>query len=168
MATPSQAEIVLRAMSYSTGELWESIKTPVMSCAWIFAYPWLTGKVNHLVTGMAFGSKAKQVFPEGWILISIPWDKIPVIVKSLEKMTWALPCVHRRPREVHGTRGARAGRGSARGGGGGLVLRTADDVRNGGDLLPSRHDDVDLGPLFSPRTRRRQLADDVSLVGPGR
>jgi uncharacterized protein (DUF169 family) len=91
MATPSQTEIVLRAMSYSTGELWQSVKTPVMSCAWIFAYPWLSGKVNYMVTGMGFGSKAKQVFPEGWMLISIPWDKIPVIVKSLETMTWELP-----------------------------------------------------------------------------
>jgi hypothetical protein len=61
MATPSQAEIVLRAMSYSTGELWQSIKTPVLSCAWIFAYPWLTGKVNHIVTGMAF---ARTGLPE--------------------------------------------------------------------------------------------------------
>ena len=60
MATPSQAEIVLRAMSYSTGELWESKKTPVLSCAWIFAYPWLTGKVNHMITGMGFGSRARQ------------------------------------------------------------------------------------------------------------
>jgi uncharacterized protein (DUF169 family) len=91
MATPSQAEVVLRAMSYATGELWETKKTPVLSCAWIYAYPWLTGKVNYLVTGMSFGSKAKEVFPEGWILISIPWDKIPVIIKSLEEMTWALP-----------------------------------------------------------------------------
>jgi uncharacterized protein (DUF169 family) len=91
MATPSKAEIVLRAMSYSTGELWESTKTPVLSCAWIFAYPWLSGKVNHMITGMGFGSKARQALPEGWILISIPWDKIPVIVGSLEKMTWDLP-----------------------------------------------------------------------------
>lgn len=91
LATPSQAEIVMRAMSYSTGELWESKKTPVLSCSWIFAYPYQTGKVNHLVTGMSFGSKAKEVFPSGWILISIPWDKIPVIVKSLEEMVWDLP-----------------------------------------------------------------------------
>ena len=91
MATPSQAEVVLRAMSYSTGELWESIKTPVLSCAWIFTYPWLSGKVNHMVTGMAFGSRAKQAFPSGYILISIPWDKLPVIISSLERMTWDLP-----------------------------------------------------------------------------
>ncbi len=91
LATPSQAEIVLRAMSYSTGELWESKKTPVLSCAWIYAYPYVTGKVNYMVTGMSFGSKAKEVFPEGWILISVPWDKMPVILSNLEEMTWALP-----------------------------------------------------------------------------
>jgi uncharacterized protein (DUF169 family) len=91
LATASEAEIVLRAMSYSTGELWESVKTPVLSCSWIFAYPWLTGKVNHMVTGMAFGSRARQAMPMGWILISIPWDKMPGILRSLEKMTWDLP-----------------------------------------------------------------------------
>jgi uncharacterized protein (DUF169 family) len=91
MATPSQAEIVLRAMSYSTGELWQSMKTPVLSCAWLYAYPWLSGKVNFMVTGMGFGSKARQAFPEGWMLLSIPWDKVPVILTALEKMTWVLP-----------------------------------------------------------------------------
>jgi hypothetical protein len=40
---------------------------------------------------MSFGSRGKEVFPSGWILISIPWDKIPVIVKSLEEMVWDLP-----------------------------------------------------------------------------
>ncbi len=91
MATPSQAEVVLRAISYSTGELWESKKTPVLSCAWIYAYPWLSGKVNHMITGMGFGSKARHAMPEGLVLISIPWDKIPEMVRSLEKMTWDLP-----------------------------------------------------------------------------
>jgi len=91
MATPSQAEIIMRAVSYSTGELWETKKTPVMSCAWIYNYPFLSGKVNYFVTGMAFGSKAKEVFPEGWILISLPWDKIPVVIQSLKEMKWVLP-----------------------------------------------------------------------------
>jgi len=91
MTTPSQAEIVFRALSYTTGEVWESKKTIVLSCAWLYVYPYQTGKVNYMVTGMSFGSKAKEVFPEGKILISIPWDKIPVIVSSLGEMKWALP-----------------------------------------------------------------------------
>jgi len=91
MATPSQAEIVLRAMSYTTGEVWETKKTGVLGCAWLYAYPYMSGKVNHMVTGMSFGMKAKEVFPEGWIMVSIPWDKIPVITQSLQEMKWVLP-----------------------------------------------------------------------------
>jgi uncharacterized protein (DUF169 family) len=91
LATPSQAEIVLRALSYSTGELWETRTTPVLSCAWLYSYPFMTGKVNYMVTGMAFGSKAKRIYPEGMLLISIPWDKMPVILENLKEMTWILP-----------------------------------------------------------------------------
>jgi len=91
MATSSQAEIVLRAMSYSTGEIWESKKTGVLGCAWIFVYPYQSGKVNYMPTGMTFGTKAHQVFPEGWTLISIPWDWVPIIMQNLKEMKWVLP-----------------------------------------------------------------------------
>ncbi|MEM2465313.1 MAG: DUF169 domain-containing protein [Candidatus Bathyarchaeia archaeon] len=91
MATPSQAEIVLRALSYSTGELWESKTTPVLGCAWIYIYPYLSGKINYIVTGMTFGMKSKEIYPEGWILITIPWDRMPIIIQNLKKMKWILP-----------------------------------------------------------------------------
>lgn len=91
MATPSQAEIVLRAMSYSTGVLWETKKTEVLGCAWLYVYPYQSGKVNYTPTGLSFGMKAHQVFPEGWILISIPYDWIPIIVQNLKEMKWDLP-----------------------------------------------------------------------------
>ena len=91
MATPSQAEIVLRAMSYSTGEIWESKTTGVLVCAWLYVYPYQSGKVNHTVTGMSFGMKAREVFPEGWILISIPYNWIPIITQNLKEMKWILP-----------------------------------------------------------------------------
>jgi uncharacterized protein (DUF169 family) len=73
-AAVSQAEIVMRAMSYSTGEMWSSKLTGVGACSWLFAYPYTSGNVNYTITGMSFGMKAKQVFPEGWILISIPFN----------------------------------------------------------------------------------------------
>jgi uncharacterized protein (DUF169 family) len=91
MGTPRQAEIVLRAMSYSTGELWEAKKTPVLGCAWLYAYPFKTGKVNHVVTGMSFGMIAKEVFKEGWVVVAIPWDWIPTIIANLKEMKWDLP-----------------------------------------------------------------------------
>jgi uncharacterized protein (DUF169 family) len=91
MATPTQAEIVLRAMTYSTGEIWEPKATPILGCSWLYIYPYQTGKVNYMITGMAFGMKAKQVFPEGWVLLSIPYNWIPVIVQNLKEMKWVLP-----------------------------------------------------------------------------
>lgn len=60
-AKPSQAEIVLRAMSYSTGELWQPKATPVLGCSWIYVYPYMSGKVNYVMTGMHFGMKAREV-----------------------------------------------------------------------------------------------------------
>ncbi len=47
--------------------------------------------MNYTITGLAFGMKAKQVFPEGWVLISIPYEWIPIITKSLQEMEWVPP-----------------------------------------------------------------------------
>lgn len=91
MATVSQAEIVMRAMSYTTGEIWSSNMSGVAACSWLFTYPYVSGKVNYVVTGMGFGMKARQVFPEGWMLIVIPYNWIPIITKNLEEMEWVLP-----------------------------------------------------------------------------
>ncbi|MBA7569770.1 hypothetical protein ES708_11511 [subsurface metagenome] len=58
-ATPRQAEIVLRAMSYSTGEMWEPKAMPVVACAWLYVYPYKSGKVNYMTTGMSYGMIAR-------------------------------------------------------------------------------------------------------------
>jgi uncharacterized protein (DUF169 family) len=89
-ATPSQAEIILRAMTYSTGEMCESKTTTAAGCSWLFAYPYITRKINYTITGLAFGMKARQVFPEGLLLISIPSNWIPVIIQNLKEMKWVL------------------------------------------------------------------------------
>lgn len=91
LATPSQAEVIMRAMTYASGELWESKIAMVGACAWVFTYPYQSGKVNFVPTGMTFGMKARKVYPEGYILISIPYNWIPVITRSLEQMEWELP-----------------------------------------------------------------------------
>jgi uncharacterized protein (DUF169 family) len=91
VATVSQAEIILRAMSYSTGELWRSVATSGGACAYLFAYPYLSGKVNYVTTGLTLGLKGRRVFPEGLLLFSIPYDWIPTITQNLQKMEWVLP-----------------------------------------------------------------------------
>jgi uncharacterized protein (DUF169 family) len=91
LATPGQAEIVFRAMLYSDGGRIESVTTNVLACAYMFAYPYRTGKVNYVVTGLGFGGKGRQIFPEGRLLITIPWNHLPMIVRNLEVMEWNLP-----------------------------------------------------------------------------
>jgi len=90
-ANVSQAEIVFRAIEHLSGGPRESKTTGVFGCAWLFTYPYQTGKVNYTVTGLHFGSKAKQVFPEGLILICVPFDWIPTLAQGLKEITWELP-----------------------------------------------------------------------------
>ena len=88
VATPRQGGILLRAMTYSTGEMYESRATAVGNCSSVFVYPYLSGKVNYTITGLSYGMKGKQVFPEGLILISIPYQWIPTITQNLKEMKW--------------------------------------------------------------------------------
>ena len=83
-----QAEILLRAMSYSTGEVWDPKGTPVLGCSWLYIHPFKTGKVNYTITGLAFGMKAKEIYPEGLMIISIPYNWIPIITANLQEMKW--------------------------------------------------------------------------------
>ena len=59
--------------------------------AWYFAYPYQTGKINYTITGLAYGTKSKKVFPEGLMLFSIPFDWIPVLIHNLNEMEWDMP-----------------------------------------------------------------------------
>jgi uncharacterized protein (DUF169 family) len=90
-ATHSQTEIVMRAMTYSTGELYKATTTPVMGCAWTYIYPYQSGKVNFLIPEMVHGMKGRELFAEGSILISIPYHWIPIITQNLQEMNMHLP-----------------------------------------------------------------------------
>ena len=86
-----QAGILLRAMSYTTGKVYSSKFTPVMGCAWIFIYPYLTGELNYVPTGISVGMKWLNVFRDGLILMSIPYELLPTILNNLQDMPWVLP-----------------------------------------------------------------------------
>ena len=90
MAEPSQAEIILRAMTYSTGKIFEIKATTVLGCSWLYIYPHLTGKVNFTITGLSFGMKGRNVFPEGLMIISIPFTWLQTITQNLDEMTWEI------------------------------------------------------------------------------
>jgi uncharacterized protein (DUF169 family) len=90
-AKPSDAEIIFRALSYSTGKPLTSKFTPVLTCAWVFAYPYITGELNYTVTGIGYGIRMQRVLPEGLFLISVPYDLIPMLIDNLKEMEWVLP-----------------------------------------------------------------------------
>ncbi len=99
-ADPTQLEIILRAMCYSTGKMWTSQGTPVIACSWLTTYPYISGELNYIITDVSHGMKAKQVFPPGTILISIPFDKINPIIEGLQKIEW-YPAMFTEGREAH-------------------------------------------------------------------
>ena len=90
-ASISQAEILFRAIDHLSGGPRESKTTGVFGCAWLFTYPYQTGKINYTITGLAYGAKSKEVFPEGKIIFSIPFDWIPILIHNLKEMEWEMP-----------------------------------------------------------------------------
>jgi len=99
-AEVSQAEIILRADAYSSGRVWSASGTPVMGCAWMFIQPYLTRRINFTVSGFGFGMKARQLFPEGMVILSIPWDLLPEITTNLREMEW-VPESYKIGRQAH-------------------------------------------------------------------
>ncbi|MCR4420807.1 MAG: DUF169 domain-containing protein [Clostridia bacterium] len=86
-----QAQLLLRAATFSTGEAWSSQVTPVAACAWLYVYPVLSGRVNFTVTGLSMGMQSLKVLPDGLILVSIPWQVMPRVIENLQKMKWENP-----------------------------------------------------------------------------
>ena len=91
LANTSQTEILLRAMSYRTGQMWLSKFSPAIGCAWVYIYPYLTGELNYAMTGLGHGMKRRKLFPEGLQLVSIPFDLLSSLLQTLHDMPWVLP-----------------------------------------------------------------------------
>ena len=85
-ATPAKAEIIMRAMTWSTGELYESKSSAVIGCSWILAYPHVTQKVNFVVPRLVHGPHGRELYPDDTILVSIPYRWIPAVLKGLKEM----------------------------------------------------------------------------------
>ncbi len=91
LANTSQAEILLRAMSYRTGRMWSSKFSSAIGCAWVLIQPYLTGELNYVTTGFGHGMRRRKLFAEGLQLISVPYDLLRSLLHTLHDMPWALP-----------------------------------------------------------------------------
>ena len=97
VANTDQADIIMRATSYISGDLWESKSSHVLSCAWMYVYPYLSGKVNFCITGMHHGMKRRKMYPQGRHIIAIPYEKLDEVVTALGEMDWTLIAMREDP-----------------------------------------------------------------------
>jgi uncharacterized protein (DUF169 family) len=87
-ANTAQAEIILRASSYSDGKMWSFKGSTCLACAWIYASPYLSGELNLTISGLGFSMKARQVLPDGLIIITVPFNLISGLIENLKEMEW--------------------------------------------------------------------------------
>jgi uncharacterized protein (DUF169 family) len=87
-ANTAQAEILLRASSYSDGHMWNAKGSTCLACAWFYAYPYLSGELNYGVSGLGFSMKAREVLPDGLIIIAIPSEMMSTMIENLQEMEW--------------------------------------------------------------------------------
>ena len=88
LADINQTWILMRALSYETGEMWLSHSSTVIGCSWIFVHPHLSKKANHIPSGLGFGMKRRKLFPENHHFVCIPLNKLPSVIRSLREMPW--------------------------------------------------------------------------------
>jgi len=87
-ANVSQAEVILRASSFSNGNMWSTKGTTCLACSWIYVYPYLSGELNYTVSGLGYSMKARNVLPEGLFIITIPFDMLLPLMENLKDMEW--------------------------------------------------------------------------------
>ena len=56
----------------------------------MYAYPMISGKVNHITTGFYHGLKRRKAYPAGLRMISVPFPKFPEFFQALNEMDWTL------------------------------------------------------------------------------
>ena len=88
VCTGTQGEVIMRASMYATGEPYESIGTSVGNCCSLFVYPYQSGKINFMVSGFSWGMNGRRVYPDGPVIIVVPFQKLGTVTESLNEMTW--------------------------------------------------------------------------------
>lgn len=88
VAPVEKAALIMRASSWVSGDPWESKSSVALSCAWTYAYPFVSGKVNTCMTGMHFGLTKQKLYPAGLHMITVPYQKIDEVVRGLDEMDW--------------------------------------------------------------------------------
>lgn len=84
--TAAQVEPVMRAATYSTGINYSSECTAVMGCSWFMAKPYMTGEINFVIPAFIHGPHGRRLWPEDTVLVSVPYQWIPTVIRNLGEM----------------------------------------------------------------------------------
>jgi hypothetical protein len=68
--------------------MWNFKGTTCLACAWIYAHPYLSGELNCNISGLGYSMKAREVLPEGLLIITVPFDLISGLIENLKDMEW--------------------------------------------------------------------------------
>ena len=72
VTTPAEkAQPLMRAIGYSSGDMWNAKGTAAVACSWMYIYPVISGEINFNITGISLGMQALEVFPPGLILLIV-------------------------------------------------------------------------------------------------
>lgn len=100
-----QGERLLRATQWDTGDRIRSEMTYVIECNWLFTYPYVSGNINVVWTGICHGMTGYELHPPGLPMVSIPWHHIDRVLRNIREMPRRLPA-HTEEREESLRRGA--------------------------------------------------------------
>ena len=81
-----KAEIVMRASTFSTGDMYRSTCSPVMGCAWLLIQPYKTGEINYIVPSFVHGMHGRELYPSDHVLVGIPYNRIETLLNNLGRM----------------------------------------------------------------------------------
>ena len=85
---PEEAEVILRANTYTTGEPFQSIATTVANCTNLYVRPYQDGKINYQVTGISWGGNGRRIYPQGLMILVVPYQKLGLVTENLNEMVW--------------------------------------------------------------------------------
>lgn len=85
-AKPEKAEIIMRALTYATGMPYTSRSSVVMGCSWFLIGPYKTGEANFVLPALIHGPHGRRLYDPDTVLVSVPYQLIPVFLGSLQEM----------------------------------------------------------------------------------
>jgi uncharacterized protein (DUF169 family) len=86
-----QGERMMRATQWDTGDMIVSRMTYVMGCNWMFTYPFTSGEINVVWTGVCHGMTGHELYPTGLPIVCVPWNQIDRVMRNLREMPRILP-----------------------------------------------------------------------------